>query len=60
MGADMTEKELDEVARLINDVFEQYKADFVEAIYILDRLKYGYNKSLDEITEKDEDNTAKD
>ena len=60
MGSYMKEVDLDIIADLITDIFESYEASFVEAIYILDRIKHNYHSSLDEIVNKNEDTDTED
>ena len=53
----MTEIELDRLANTIVELIESYDASFVEAIYLLDRIKYNFHQSLSQIEDEEESST---
>jgi len=51
----MTENDLDEISELIQDVIKSFEASYLEAIYILDRLRYCYHRELERVSEEGEE-----
>ena len=51
----MTETDFERLAKTIVELIESYEASFVEAIYILDRIKQNFHDSLTVLEEEEED-----
>ena len=53
----MTEIDLDRLAKTIVELIESYEATFIEAIYILDRIKQNFHQALTEMEDEQETST---
>ena len=51
----MTETDLDRLAKTIVELIESYDATFIEAIYILDRIKQNFHESLTALEEQEQE-----